>query len=84
MVTSNKKIEDYNLVMTENFFSDTECGQIMGTNAKNYGIFGGCAFDPSESVYFSNDLVHKANDVAITGAGILISTYLSFESGLCS
>ena len=75
MVTTNKKTDEYNIVMTENYFADNECGMIMSANAMNYGILGGCAYDTSESSYFSNDFVRNVNEITINGEGVLFRNY---------
>eukprot|EP01033_Poteriospumella_lacustris_P016134 gene16134-11538_t len=78
MVTTNKKTENYNIVMTESYFADNECGQVMGANAQNYGILGGCAYNPSEGAYFSNDFTRDASDLMLNGVeGVLFHTYRS-------
>merc|ERR1719169_216860 len=63
--------------MIENYFTDNECGMIMSANAMNYGILGGCAYDTSESSYFSNDFVRNVNEITINGEGVLFRNYRS-------
>jgi hypothetical protein len=69
MVTTNKKTDEYNIVMTENYFADNECGLVMGANAQNYGILGSCAYNPSEAAYFSLDFMRDASELTFNGVG---------------
>ena len=77
MVITNKKTDEYNIVMTDSHFADNECSQVISAYAQNYGILGGCAYDPSEGAYFSNNFMRDASELTFNGIGegIVIRSY---------